>query len=164
MKIHLCAVSRLYVVAGTRTDRFTRDLNSERNTHLIASTLEGPKCEAALELEHIHIVKPTWLTACFEHNRLVEEGPFSIQGDEQAPKMSANSLLDALNERLDGHEDEISWLFSGCHFVLVGFEEDSALRLSLGKLIRRAMGTIHWELHVDITHVIVNDQSECEIR
>lgn len=145
--------------------RFSRDLNSARNTHLIANTLEGPKCEAALEFEHIHIVKPTWLIACSEQNRLVEERQFCLRADEKQLELPKCSLVDALNERLGGKsENEVSWLFSGCHFYLVGFEDDNALRISLGKLIRRAMGTIHWELHNSISHVIVNDHSGSEIR
>ena len=82
-------------------------------------------------------------------------------------------------------------LFSGCCFYLVGFPEEDLekigemapssvkgassnlsnghhsrmkLKMDFCRLIRRCMGTIFWEVNKDITHVIVNEESDMKTR
>ena len=57
-------------------------------------------------------------------------------------------------------------LFSSCQFYLVGFDTDvaDAERTKLCRLLRRGMGTIYWDFHEGITHVIVHDQCDDAVR
>jgi twin BRCT domain len=63
-------------------------------------------------------------------------------------------------------------LFSCCQFYLMGFLEDDdndnnnttaeTERQGICRLIRRGMGTIAWEFHSDITHVVIRDHPWCD--
>ena len=57
-------------------------------------------------------------------------------------------------------------LFSSCQFYLVGFDTEEAdlERTKLCRLLRRGMGTIFWDFHEGITHVIVYDQCDDAVR
>lgn len=57
-------------------------------------------------------------------------------------------------------------LFSSCQFYLVGFDTEEAdlERTKLCRLLRRGMGTIFWDFHEGITHVIVHDQCDDTVR
>lgn len=74
-------------------------------------------------------------------------------------------------------------LFTDCSFYLVGFLRDEfnlnkcdesslqirdqssvQLKKDFCRLIRRCMGTIYWDVHEAITHVVVNEESDMKTR
>ena len=160
--------------------RFTRDLDVTRNTHLVACKPEGAKYDAACaannmqlssrrqskEAHLIQIVKGSWLESCEESLKRVKEGPHRFDNKlvantnttcESAPIVS---LIDSLNEQLEPGTSRAGDIFATCNFFLVGFDEEAdPVNLTLGRLIRRGLGTIFWEFHEGITHVIVHDHA-----
>jgi hypothetical protein len=137
---------------------------------------EGAKYETARSFPHMHIVKPAWLDACARNKARVPESNHHLveaAGDGGADDSSINmntnnsdkfqSLSEAL-ESSDMVKKRDSTLFSSCHFYLVGFEVDSDIHLSLCRWIRRALGTIYWEISPSISHIIVNDNCDESIR
>jgi hypothetical protein len=105
----------------------------------------------------------------------------------QAPSFLENSLKSLLAENAVLPNP----LFSGCCFYLVGFPEEDLekigemapssvkgassnlsnghhsrmkLKIDFCRLIRRCMGTIFWEVNKDITHVIVDEESDMKTR
>jgi len=159
---------------------FTRDLDVTRNTHLVACKPEGAKYDAACaannmqlssrrqskEAHLIQIVKGSWLESCEESLKRVKEGPHRFDNKlvantnttcESAPIVS---LIDSLNEQLEPGTSRAGDIFATCNFFLVGFDEEAdPVNLTLGRLIRRGLGTIFWEFHEGITHVIVHDHA-----
>jgi len=58
-------------------------------------------------------------------------------------------------------------VFSSCQFYLVGFNADTDIAIEyqeLCKLISMGMGSIFWDYHENITHVIVHDQCDDVLR
>ena len=127
---------------------------------------------------------PEWLQACSTKGHWVDEEPYllvhkkvEVPTDNMQTHQNKVSLLAALDQRISAmdeeplHNDKQFLLFSGCKFCLVGFEqsdhysaEEEAVKL-LGRLIRRGMGTIFWELQDNaITHVVVKDQTDVAMR
>jgi hypothetical protein len=153
--------------------RYTRDLNSTQNTHLIASTAAGEKYEAALTFSHIEIVSPVWVDTCARKNARVGERSYQLcssgieedqpTGVDSNKKEQLLSLADEL-ESADMIERRNSVLFSSCHFYIVGFKVDSDVQLQLSRWIRRGLGTIYWEISPSITHIVVNDDCEESVR
>jgi hypothetical protein len=133
-------------------------LNSAKNTHLIADSFQGPKCEAAADCETtIHIVQSAWLDACAKQMRWVDEKPFSLL-PVHAEEPIRPALMDAIQERLSENDPLLqikNCIFSGCQFCLLGFSSDEVIEL--GRLIRRGLGTIHWQLQEGVSHVIFKD-------
>jgi hypothetical protein len=128
---------------------------------LISLVCEGAKYEAAQSFGHVKIVRPTWLDACEKAGQLVDEKEHALvkENDETITDSSRSlNLLELVNAQLQ-HTRDGSVLFSACQFYLVDFEDQQ-----LSRLIRRGLGTIHWDLNEAVTHVIVNDHSDSSIR
>lgn len=146
--------------------RFTRDLNSMENTHLVASEAVGAKYEAAVRLGTLQIVRPSWIEACWKQQKFVDCCEHFLREPQKkndicllSKQPQLLSLEEALNQQLDATSRSDSWLFSACHFCVVGFNDDDAVFAKLARLIRRCMGTIYWE-NCDqdvITHAIVSN-------
>ncbi len=89
-----------------------------------------------------------------------------------------DSLQNACNDLLIPGKVPPNNLFSSCCFMFIGFtekdsdrilsenEKDEAMSIkqSLSGLIRRSMGTIFWNVNVNITHVIVSDRCDKKTR
>ncbi|KAG7352717.1 twin BRCT domain containing protein [Nitzschia inconspicua] len=155
--------------------RYTRELNLDKNTHLITELSHGAKYElAAANPQTIHIVTPSWLHTAAKSEQRPFEADHSISS---RTAKSFSSLLQlpskqqtrsALVPRLDcalrlSHENQVQRrsLFQPHHFYLLGFEggnyNNENLKLQLSKLIRRANGTIYWELNEDVTVLVLCD-------
>lgn len=151
-----------------------------RNTHLVAFKPEGAKYDAACaannaqlschrrskEAHFIELVQGSWLESCEKTLKRVEEGPHRFDNKLVAKKITTSeslptvSLVDSLNEQIEPGTTPHVEIFATCNFFLVGFDEEvDPVNLSLGRLIRRGLGTIFWEFHEGITHVIVNDHA-----
>jgi hypothetical protein len=119
------------------------------------------------------IVNSKWLEDCLLLRRRVDEQLHGV--DDASPNErkegtgrqessgieSRASLLMSLTEMLQREISSPSTLFSAGHFCFAGFtENDRTLRNQLGKLLRRGLGTIHWDYHDVVTHVIMKDGAE----
>jgi hypothetical protein len=57
--------------------------------------------------------------------------------------------------------ESINFLFEGHQFYLLGFDDkDVKLKQNIGKLVRRCMGTIYWDLNDDITIIVLCDDCD----
>lgn len=166
---------------------YTQDLNSSRNTHLVAKAPQGAKYEAALKLNsRIAIVGPLWLEDCHQQQAwidppLLHHKEISADNDTNKKRGAAvtvntkvvpDILIPSLKQQLESGESAgattdddalaSSLLFMDCQFLLIGFEQEE--RNLLTSLVGRGCGTIYWELHDSITHVIVRDECDEMIR
>ena len=139
------------------------------NTHLIARVPEGLKYEAAASIPSLRIVKPTWLDGCASKKKWISTKEFILGApyDSTAQGVKENivgaPLLPELNKQLSVDRPD-SQLFLDCQVFLVGFHEQLEIKIKLSKLLRRGMATIHWVLNDDITHVIIADGLEDQVR
>ena len=205
--------------------RYTRNLISTENTHLITCGKDGAKYELALQCPNIHIVTPEWLDACYKTQAYVKEAKYLLVVRSESEEVDAtkaeppsadttdtmeesvdellsnyNNESVAQNENIDNNNDNSNtknWkkcdsstapcsLFASCHFLLVGFDEEDqdceignekrveqegtagtckkrtikSFKMKLCKLIRRAKGTIYWDMHPKITHIIVHNDTK----
>jgi twin BRCT domain len=160
---------------------YTQDLNSSRNTHLVAKAPEGAKYDAALKLNsRIVTVGPVWLEDCYQQQSWIDP-PLAyhteISMDDVKKKRSAaaavikktipDMLIPSLKRQLlleegDDHDSAAPLLFIDCQFFLVGFEPEE--RDLMTSLVGRGHGAIYWELHDSITHVIVKDECDDKLR
>ena len=98
----------------------------------------------------IHIVTPSWLEACEATRTRADERDHAVG--------RYTTLVRRISRLLQGFTStNHRFLFEYHQFYLLGFDEDPELKMALGKLIRRGMGTIHWELSPDVTVLILND-------
>jgi hypothetical protein len=159
-------------------------LKPSENTHLIAREGKGPKFEVAASA-NMFIVQAKWLEECRKQRLRVDErlhrvdnvshkdsneethAPESIQPVATDAQRQSNNieseanLQESLGSILASGIDCPSALFSAWHFYFAGFsDDDRSLRNQLGNLLRRGLGTIHWDFHEGITHVIVRDGSD----
>jgi len=135
---------------------YTRDL-AESNTHLIAAQPTGDKYEAAVTWEHIYVVKVSWIDACTKARARIPEREhlFAVTSSNA---LGQNESLEKVIQSLLGDTSNKPWLlFRHFCFYLVGFDIESEEYRALGRLLRAATGTIFWEYHADVTHVIVQD-------
>ena len=140
----------------TPFNSYTRDLDTSKTTHLIAKDAEGAKYDTAVACPTIRVVSPAWLEECIQTGKRANERLYSLSNEaEKFPPLEQEvDLLLQTNRRKD--------LFVPCRFLLLGFDEETDIYSKLGKLIRRAKGTIYWELNEMITHIIVADDcDEC---
>lgn len=128
------------------------------------------------------------LTTTTTTNRVVEEKVDGVDAATAHRRPTTLSLEEALHQQLLlcnnstttsllNNRIDNSWLFSGCHICLVGFNKTEAengdnddddddldghvLYQQLTRLIRRCMGTIYWESSCNmnvITHMIANNR------
>lgn len=135
-------------------DSFTRDLDTAKTTHLIAQDPEGAKYETAAACPNIRVVSPTWLEECVKTGKCVDETlhPLAI--------ITAHNHFLPLEQEIEQElqYNERNDLFASCRFLLLGFNDDSDVKL--GRLIRRGKGTIYWEPNEIITHIIVADDCD----
>lgn len=156
------------------TIRYTRNLDSSVNTHLIARVPEGLKYEAALSIPSLKIVKPDWLDACAQKQKWVSTEEFLLMLASDEPGVAVDkeennmdqlpALLPKLDEQLAAENDQNWEIFGDCNVFLVGMDDQKDVKAKLAKLLRRGMATIHWNLEEDITHVIVADGLEEHVR
>lgn len=140
---------------------------------MVAREAEGAKYEAAVA-SNIEIVRPSWLEACITINNRANESEHRLKEPLVCKNDTSNrvsSLPEAIDQQLQQNstKDDNWLLFSACHFYLVGFDDEDkgsndVLVNNLSRLIRRGLGTIYWEFHDVVTHVIVNDQADPSIR
>lgn len=142
--------------------RYTRDFNLDQNTHLVSASAKGAKYELALSYPQIKIVATSWLEVCEKTEMRVDEATYIIQPVTAKPKES--SIISDLDRILQCGGATGCSLFDHCCFLLLGFEQDMQLRVKLGKLIRRAKGTIFWEMNKSVTHLIVHDLCDEPLR
>ena len=141
------------------------------NTHLIASAPEGAKYEAALSIPSLRIVKPEWLDACARKQKWISTKDFRMDAprDDENEHGVANvvePILPKIEQQLLAERDD-SQLFLDCHVFLVGFdvdEDEPQVKAKLSRLLRRAMGTIHWTVNETLTHIIIADGLEEQVR
>jgi hypothetical protein len=131
----------------------------------VAASAEGAKYELACSCPQIQIVTPSWLEVCEKTDRRVDEVTYILQPVTATPQTSSIiSDLDRLLQCDGGATSTDCSLFDHCCFLLLGFEQDMQLKVKLGKLIRRAKGTIFWEINKSITHLIVHDLCDEPLR
>lgn len=155
---------------------FTRDFQTSRNTHLIAQSAFGEKYETAIRSDKVFVVTPTWLHACHEDKCRVDEQQhsWSYSKRKQSLPLSPNKktkyheklLMNSLQQALSKGSPVPNPLFSGLQFYLVGFDENAfdEERKLLGIITRRNMGTIFWDFHDEVTHVVVHDSCRDHLR
>lgn len=163
---YLCSSLLLSFQIKTHTShtrfRYTRDFNLDKNTHLVAASAEGAKYELAFSCPQIKIVTPSWLEVCEKTERRVDEATYIIQPLTTKPQKS--SIISDLDRILQYGGAAGCSLFDHSYFLLLGFEQDMQLKVKLGKLIRRAKGTIFWEINKSVTHLIVHDLCDEPLR
>jgi len=139
------------------------------NTHLIARVPEGLKYEAAVSIPSLRIVKPTWLDACASKKKWISTKEFLLGASKDSTtqvvkeNIAMEQLLPELNKQLlvDRPDSEI---FLDCQVFLVGFDDQREVKIKLSRLLRRGMATIYWDLNDEITHVIIADGLEDQVR
>ncbi|CAB9513288.1 Topoisomerase (DNA) II binding protein 1 [Seminavis robusta] len=166
--------------------KFTRDFHSANNTHLICENPKGAKYEAAIQVPSIQVVRPRWLEECYRQTKRVDETEYlyptndkrtssSNHKDSSKKRRSSDkvvSLASLLDQALllggtGGGDQQPTPLFSTFQFYLIGFDQDATAnkeQAQLCRLIRRGMGTVFWEFHPNITHVIVYDHCHDAVR
>ena len=168
--------------------KFTRDLITQKTTHLIAETQEGQKYEESKKYKHISIVRPEWIEMCAKTMSKVDISLYLLDSDDGKSKSKGDSYTTNLYQRcqelLMDNKLPPNPLFSGCSFLLVGFlpaidynnsdddimsamtdvETSRLVRNEFSRLIRRCMGTIYWKPSVSITHIIVSDFTDGKTR
>ena len=157
--------------------RYTRAFNLDLNTHLLCVTPSGPKYELATCSSSIHIVSPEWLEECSKQLKRIDEAAYKLSSSTAArssssslkppPQASASSTTTkTLSQELDTllKEENYAYLFEYCVFYLIGFEQVSELKVQLSQLIRRNRGTIVWEMHPSVTHLILHESSSDSLR
>ncbi len=159
-------------------NRYTRELNLDKNTHLITDTPQGAKFELASSSNPpvIHIVTASWVNSTAESGRRAQEEDHNLldftinnsQAHENVPTtFSGNqtTLSLANNALLQGNLNlSRSLLFKSQQFYLIGFEDNPELKQKISKLIRRGNGTIYWDLNGNITTLIVCDECDDALR
>lgn len=168
--------------------KFTRDLITQKTTHLIAERQEGEKYEESKKCKHISIVCPEWVEMCAKTMSKIDISPYLLNRSTGNSKSNGDSysanLFQQCQELLMDNKLPPNPLFSSCSFLLVGFlpviqdsdadnenihnmidvETSRLIRNEFSRLIRRCMGTIYWEPSVSITHVIVSDFTDAQTR
>jgi hypothetical protein len=138
---------------------------------LVAQSPEGLKYEAALSIPSIEVVSPGWLDTCSKEGRWVFTKDYLLDAsapmvEEELPPsngtLEKSFHLDLDRVLVENPEDTNTTLFGDCRVFLVGFEDDIQAKLS--RLLRRGMATISWDLDDDITHVILRDGFDEQVR
>jgi twin BRCT domain/BRCT domain, a BRCA1 C-terminus domain len=146
----------------------------DKNTHLITEVAHGAKYElAAANPQTIQVVAPSWLHTAIKLQQRPSEADHRISTHSvvaftsnvvPATQLSGSSFLSRLENALNlsyDHQLQRRSIFQSHQFFLIGFgdenDNDTALKQTLSKLIRRGDGTIYWELNEDITMLIVCD-------
>jgi hypothetical protein len=144
---------------------YTRELNLDKNTHLIAEVQEGAKYElATANPQTITVVSSSWLYQAQKTKRRPQEAEHAIcskkkKTSSQQPMHQPRSfLLKSLENTLYDNPQRRHSLFKTHQFYLLGFDNDNAsLKQKLGTLIRRGNGTIYWDLNEDVTILVLCD-------
>jgi len=167
--------------------RYTRDLDLDRTTHLITETAKGAKygLAASSNPATVQIVHPSWITSSLETGQRAPEKDHILEStidnvdenytDEASFKnCHLTSLLeDALDEFVGSTMNDFNrsgfdvsrfFLFEKLQFYLIGFEGNRELKQKISKLIRRANGTVHWNMIEKISIVIMFHECDCALR
>jgi len=160
--------------------RYTRELNLDKNTHLITEAAEGAKFALAISSNprNIHIVTPSWLIATSESGQRAREADHRIwspmscsEGNKYDTAKSSdnflkskidNALCETVVTKVDrdcpsGLNSSRSFVFQNLHFYLIGFDGNPKLRKKISKLIRRGNGMIDWDVNDDVSILILCD-------
>lgn len=132
---------------------------------MIAREAQGPKYDAARNAANVAVVKLRWLEDCLRLHSRVDERRYGFETIESNGFDAVVSFHESLELALGAELSTPTALFSSGNFYMVGFSgKDQSVRNQLGKLLRRGMGTIYWDYHDGISHVIVNDGADSAIR
>ncbi|MGK3751684.1 MAG: hypothetical protein ACI8RD_003985 [Bacillariaceae sp.] len=164
--------------------RYTRELNLDKNTHLITEVAHGAKYKLAVSSSDtpqiVHIVTPSWLNSTSETGLRALESDHKLEllltgtaaagtaasdvVDSKPSLLSLvnNALVDpalqiimGINENSSPHSS--SSIFEDLHFYLIGFEGNVDLKQKISKLVRRGNGTIYWDMNEDISIILLCD-------
>jgi len=159
--------------------RYTRELNLDKNTHLITEKAKGAKYELAVSSNPpVHVVSSSWVISTFNAGKRASEAEHglnptandSVEIPTRTTHRSNHSLISladtALLEDVYSNKEfkvgcafyhSRSVLFEKLQFYLIGFEDNPELKQKLSKLIRRGSGTIYWDMNKDISVLLVCD-------
>jgi hypothetical protein len=158
------------MLTPTLLTRFTRNLDTSVNTHLISSAADGLKYEAAASIPSFPIVTPGWLDACAKMGQWLPEQDFLLQppSDNLAEQTVNKSvviepLLPIIERSLRSIRPN-SQLFLDCHVYLVGLDAEPEVIAKCGRLLRRGKATIHWRVSGNLTHIVVADGLDHTVR
>ncbi len=144
--------------------KYTRELNLDKNTHLITDTAQGAKFDLAASSNPpvIHIVTASWVNSTAETGRRAREEDHNLLESTTIHDDGFRSTVSFANDALlqGGHNCSRSFLFQSHQFYLMGFDGNPDLKQSVSKLIRRGNGTIYWDLNEDINILVVCDGCE----
>jgi hypothetical protein len=142
---------------------YTREFNLDKNTHLVAETAQGAKYQLAVSCKSIQVITPSWLDACAKSGERVDERAYVLLPKTKSAKTPpTTSQVDEL--LVAGLSLETRSLFECRKFYLLGFEEDIELKQKLGRLIRRGLGTIYWEMNDEVSIMILHDTCDDTLR
>jgi len=162
--------------------RYTRELNLDKNTHLITETAKGAKYGLAVSSNPlvIHIVTPSWLIATSEIGQRARETDHRLESTKNNSKenrthttyFAKRPLISIVNDALcenpvtkvdnDRGGDvnlSCSFVFEKLQFYLIGFEGNPVLKQKMSKLIRRGNGMINWDMDEDLSILLLCDTS-----
>lgn len=156
---------RLHRMVEAMGGRYTRDLLLTETTHLVTVDACGAKYDAATGVTGMHIVSPQWIEDCQTFMARICEREYLLSllsalphsKQDRPRKRSVSEILQDIHNQDDPSYTDNCSLFSKCHFYLLGKNENNCHdSLLLSKLIRRGLGTIHWNcLDIELTHVVV---------
>jgi len=152
--------------------RYTRELNLDKNTHLITEAAQGAKYNLAVSSDPqiMHIVTPSWLSSTMENGQRACETGHLLESIINCPNgnqiKTTNSSKSSLIPLVDKALGEVaapsvrllrSFLFERLQFYLVGFEGNTELKQKISRLICRGSGTIHWDMNEEISILLLCD-------
>jgi hypothetical protein len=164
--------------------KYTRELNLDKNTHLITEIPQGAKYElASANPQTIHVVSSSWLQAATtktDQPPLESDHGVSLTNNHpnhptlqrhhsMSQHLSTRDLSTRLHQALeiDVFDNALNntnrhlpryKLFQHHQFYLLGFDnKHMEWKQKVGTLIRRAGGTIYWELNENVTMLILCD-------
>lgn len=164
--------NKLHALIETLGGSYTRDFNLDKNTHLITEAPTGAKYDLAVSNDaKIRIVTSSWLRATFQSSKKANEADHKLSIEpKQMTCPTLPSLISMANAMLaapSGDSKDRSSLWEHCHFHFLGFEKGhnmvypfeqvSQLQRQLSMIIRRAGGTIYWELNEDVSILVLCD-------
>lgn len=141
----------------------------DQNTHLVADLSQGAKYQLAVSTSKIQVVAPAWLEECQRQGKRVEERLFPVSNSK--PRSNTTSLPASIQPSYRQIFDILlkernfkRSLFEYHQFYFVGFEDAEDIKKTLGRIIRRGGGTIHWDFSEDITILVLHDTCHDALR
>ena len=184
LALTMITISFLYLFCGVSRcaidpwKSYTRDLNLDKNTHLITEIASGAKFKLASSSKPpvIHIVTPSWVHSTDESGQRARESEHALVDTTIHDSAGTGNIAsttstrdhfsmanDALRERESG-DDSNRFLFKNQQFYLIGFEGHPKLKQAISKVIRRGNGTIYWDMNEDISMLVQCDGCDDALR